>query len=606
MKSDFIIALTQLAAERNLPREIVLSAIEAALASAYRRDSIAAGQDISVTLDPGSGDVSVFLVKTVVEEVEDPQLEFTLAEARKIKADAEIDEVVPTESLPTSAGRIAAQTAKQVVIQRLREAERELVFQEFADKEGEVFTVTIQRMEPKQIIVELGRAEAILPPSEQAPYDRYRVGQRIKVLLQSVRQSNKGPEIIVSRADKDLVKRLFEMEVPEIYNGAVEILSIAREAGSRSKVAVWAKQDGVDAVGSCVGLRGIRIQNIVNELHGEKIDVVQWTKDPASFIASALSPSTILRVDVDTENKSAAAIVPDRQLSLAIGKDGQNARLAAKLTGYRVDIKSDVESDDAEAAPGAGDPATMTLEQLGLSTRTLNILTQAGVEKVAAVLEMDDAALLEIKGFGKKSLGELREKLDELVPVAAAPPAKAAKAPAPVEEAVEEAVQEVAEEPAAEVEEEVAPVEEAAVAEVTTDEQPVEAEAEAEPKVEAEAVETAPEAEVEVEAAAKPEPVAAEQPQIEPFIPEEERQPEEALVGAAETSTAIEDLPEDIWSVRRGRAPTPVEEGAIRFAEDIEELKRGTGSRRGRRGGRSRRGNFQPNRARRTGAGGRR
>ena len=604
MKSDFIIALTQLAAERNLPREIVLSAIEAALASAYRRDSIAAGQDISVTLDPGSGDVSVFLVKTVVEEVEDPQLEFTLAEARKIKADAEIDEVVPTESLPTSAGRIAAQTAKQVVIQRLREAERELVFQEFADKEGEVFTVTIQRMEPKQIIVELGRAEAILPPSEQAPYDRYRVGQRIKVLLQSVRQSNKGPEIIVSRADKDLVKRLFEMEVPEIYNGAVEILSIAREAGSRSKVAVWAKQDGVDAVGSCVGLRGIRIQNIVNELHGEKIDVVQWTKDPASFIASALSPSTILRVDVDTENKSAAAIVPDRQLSLAIGKDGQNARLAAKLTGYRVDIKSDVESDAAEAAPGAGDPATMTLEQLGLSPRTLNILTQAGVEKVAAVLEMDDAALLETKGFGKKSLGELREKLDELVPVAAAPPAKAAKAPAPVEEAVEEAVQEVAEEPAAEVEEEVAPVEEAAVAEVTTDEQPVEAEAEAEPKVEAEAVETAPEAEV--EAAAKPEPVAAEQPQIEPFIPEEERQPEEALVGAAETSTAIEDLPEDIWSVRRGRAPAPVEEGAIRFAEDIEELKRGTGSRRGRRGGRSRRGNFQPNRARRTGAGGRR
>ena len=602
MKSDFIIALTQLAAERNLPREVVLSAIEAALASAYRRDSIAAGQDISVTLDPGSGDVSVFLVKTVVEEVEDPQLEFTLAEARKIKPDAEIGEVVPTESLPTSAGRIAAQTAKQVVIQRLREAERELVFQEFADKEGEVFTVTIQRMEPKQIIVELGRAEAILPPSEQAPYDRYRVGQRIKVLLQSVRQSNKGPEIIVSRADKDLVKRLFEMEVPEIYNGAVEILSIAREAGSRSKVAVWAKQDGVDAVGSCVGLRGIRIQNIVNELHGEKIDVVQWTKDPASFIASALSPSTILRVDVDTENKSAAAIVPDRQLSLAIGKDGQNARLAAKLTGYRVDIKSDVESDADQAAPGAGDPATMTVEQLGLSTRTLNILTQAGVEKVAAVLEMDDAALLEIKGFGKKSLGELREKLDELVAVA--PPPKVVKAPAPVEEAVEEAVAKVAEEPAAEVEEEVAPVEEAVVAEVAADEQPVDAEAK--PEVEAEAVETAPEAEV--EAAAKPEPVAAEQPKIEPFVPEEERQPQEALVGAADTSTAIEDLPDDIWSVRRGRAPTPapVEEGAIRFAEDIEELKRGTGSRRGRRGGRSRRGNFQPNRARRTGAGGRR
>ena len=347
MKSDFIVALTQLAAERNLPREIVLSAIEAALVSAYRRDSVEAGQDISVKLDPASGDVSVYIVKTVVEEIEEPDQQLTLAQARKMKPDAEVGDIIPIEELPHTAGRIAAQTAKQVVIQRLREAERELVFEEYADKEGEVYTVAVQRIEPQQIIVELGRAEAVLPASETGPYERYRVGQRMKVLLQSVRRSVKGPEVIVSRADKLLLRRLFEMEVPEIYNGAVEIKAISREAGFRSKVAVWARQDGVDAVGSCVGLRGIRIQNIVNELSGEKIDVVQWDRDPATFIANALSPSQVLRVDVDLEKQTAIAIVPDRQLSLAIGKDGQNARLAARLTALSVDIKSNVEVEPA-------------------------------------------------------------------------------------------------------------------------------------------------------------------------------------------------------------------------------------------------------------------
>jgi N utilization substance protein A len=361
MKSEFIIALTQLAAERNLPKEIVLSAIEAALVSAYKRDSIAAGQNISVKLDPVEGEVSVYVVKTVTEEVEDPLLEITLADARKIKPEAEIGEMVPTENLPHSGGRIAAQTAKQVVIQRLREAEREIVFQEFADKEGEVFTVTIQKMELKHITVELGRAEAILPPSEQAPYERYRLGMKLKVLLQSVRQSNKGPEIIVSRTDTMLLKRLFEMEVPEIYNGAVEIMNIAREAGARSKVAVFAKQDGVDAVGSCVGLRGIRIQNIVNELHGEKIDVVQWQRDPAQYISRALSPSMVMRVDIDEEHQSAVAVVPENQLSLAIGKEGQNARLAARLTGWKVDIKSNVEIEAIEAA--AAEEAAAAVEE---------------------------------------------------------------------------------------------------------------------------------------------------------------------------------------------------------------------------------------------------
>ena len=354
MKSDFIIALTQLAAERNLPKEIVLSAIEAALISAYKRDSVAAGQDISVKLDPNTGDVSVFTVRTVAEEIEDPDIQISVSDARKIREDAQVGDIVPTGSLPHSAGRIAAQTAKQVVIQRLREAERDLVFREFADKEGEVFTVTVQRMEPKQIIVELGRAEAILPASEQAPYERCRVGSKIKVLLKTVRESSKGPEMIVSRADKDLVRRLFEMEVPEIYNGAVEIVGIAREAGSRSKVAVHAKQDGVDAVGSCVGLRGIRIQNIVNELHGEKIDVVQWSKDPGTYISNSLSPSSVMRVELDPETEAAVAVVPDRQLSLAIGKEGQNARLAARLTGVECRYQEQRRSGSRSRCKGCG------------------------------------------------------------------------------------------------------------------------------------------------------------------------------------------------------------------------------------------------------------
>ena len=345
MKSDFLIALTQLAAERNLPREIVLSAIEAALASAYRKDAIAAGQNISVKLDPGSGDVTVNVLKTVVDVIEDPVIEIDLAEARKIKPDTFVGAVISTETIPHSAGRIAAQTAKQVVMQHLREAERDLVFQEFMDRVGEVFSVTVQRIEPRHVVVDMGRGEAILPHSEQMSNERYRQGQKFKALLKSVERTPRGTEIIVSRADRDLLRKLFEMEVPEIFNGAVEMVAVAREAGTRSKVAVRARQDGVDAVGSCVGLRGVRIQNIVNELQGEKIDVLEWHKDTSRFIANGLNPAHVLRVELDEDYVTAMAIVPDRQLSLAIGKDGQNARLAAKLTGWNVDIKSSTEAE---------------------------------------------------------------------------------------------------------------------------------------------------------------------------------------------------------------------------------------------------------------------
>ena len=387
MKSDFLVALTQLAAERNLPREMVLTAIEAALASAYRKDSVAAGQDISVKLDPGSGEVTVNILKTVVEEVEDDVTEITLKDARAISPDVEVGGSVATESIPHSAGRIAAQTAKQVVMQRLREAEREIVFAEYVDKVGEVLSITVQRVEPRQVIVDMGPGEAVMPYSEQMPGERYRQGQRMKVLLSSVERTPKGTEIIVSRADKELLRRLFEMEVPEIFNGAVEIMAIAREAGARSKVGVRARQDRVDPVGSCVGLRGVRIQNIVNELQGEKIDVLEWDKEVGRFIANSLNPAQVLRVELDPTTKAAIAIVPDRQLSLAIGKEGQNARLAAKLTGWNVDIKSSTEAEALatdraqvlveEDAPGV---ATATVEAVAEPVETPELETAAAIE----------------------------------------------------------------------------------------------------------------------------------------------------------------------------------------------------------------------------------
>jgi len=340
MKSDFLIAFTQLAAERNLPKETVLAAIESALASAYKKDSMASGHNLAVRLNPGTGDIHVYAVKEVVEELTDSKKELTVEEAQEFKKGAVLGDVIEIEATPQTAGRIAAQTAKQAVIQRLREAERELVYDEYADKEGDVLSATVVRSEPRQIVLDLGRTEAILPYTEQVPSERYRPGLKLKVYLVEVRRSSKGPEIVLSRTHKGLLKRLFELEVPEIFNGAVEIMSIARDPGSRSKVAVRAKQENIDAVGSCVGLRGIRIQNIVNELHGEKIDVVQWSKDTSAFLANALSPSQVIRVELNEEDNQATVIVPDRQLSLAIGKEGQNARLAAKLTGWKVDIKS--------------------------------------------------------------------------------------------------------------------------------------------------------------------------------------------------------------------------------------------------------------------------
>ncbi len=354
MKSDFILAITQLSAEKNLPKEVVIAAVEAALVSAYRKDAFAPNQNISVKISPVTGKVQVFLERTVVEKVTDSHIEMSLAEARRVKPDAQIGQAVSVEATPANAGRIAAQTAKQVILQRLHEAEHSAIIEEYAGREGNVISGLIQRIEPRQILVDLGRTEAVLPSTEQVPGERYRVGQRLKVNIVEVAKTTKGPRVVVSRSHPDLVRRLFEVEVPEIHAGVVEVKSIAREAGSRSKVAVAAKQEGVDPVGCCVGLRGIRIQNIVSELNGEKIDVVAWSPDPATFIASALNPAQIVGVELNRTDGVATVVVPDRQLSLAIGKEGQNVRLAAKLTGWRIDIKS------ASAAEASKPPAVTT------------------------------------------------------------------------------------------------------------------------------------------------------------------------------------------------------------------------------------------------------
>ena len=355
MKSDFLIALTQLAAERHLPREQVLGAIEVALASAFKKDNPASGQNISVTLNPNTGEVSVFALKTVVETVEDPDKEVTVDDAQFIKKGAELgDEVAAAEPLPHNASRIAAQTAKQVVLQRLREAERDLLYQEFQQHEGDIVSGVIEQAEPgRTITLDLGRAQAVLPFEEQAPNERYRKGQRTKVYLISVRSTPKGPEILVSRSHQNMLKRLFEIEVPEVYNGVVEIKAIAREAGFRSKVAVSATQPGIDPVGSCIGIRGNRIQSIVNELQGEKIDIVSWDEEPRTFITNALSPSEPVHVELLTAEQTAIVVVPDRQLSLAIGKEGQNTRLAARLTGWRLDIKGMTEWEEIKEATQA-------------------------------------------------------------------------------------------------------------------------------------------------------------------------------------------------------------------------------------------------------------
>lgn len=342
-KNDFIVAITQICTERGLSKETVLQAVEQALVSAYKRN-YGGAQNISAKIDPNTGKVRIFALKTVVDDVRDKRAEISLREAREYDPMSDVGQQLQIESTPENFGRIAAQTAKQVVLQRIREAERDALFTQFHEREGEIVHGTVHTVEQGNLTVNLGRIEGLLPKNEQIPTERYRHNQKIRALITEVNKSSRGPQVMLSRTHRNMLRRLLELEVPEIFNGLVEIKSIARESGQRSKVAVAAMQDGIDPVGACVGQRGVRIQAIVNELNGEKIDVIEWNPNPSIFIASALSPAKVTNVRLSEDengDKVATVVVADKQLSLAIGKEGQNARLAAKLTGWRIDIKSE-------------------------------------------------------------------------------------------------------------------------------------------------------------------------------------------------------------------------------------------------------------------------
>ncbi|TCT26731.1 NusA antitermination factor [Melghiribacillus thermohalophilus] len=345
MNSDLFEALHYLEKEKGIDKEILIEALEAALISAYKKN-FKSKTNVRVDLNEEQGTMHVYARKTVVEEVTDPHQQISLDEAKDIDPNYEPGDVIEIEVTPKNFGRIAAQAAKQVVTQRVREAERGVIYGEYIDRVEDVMNGIIQRRDNRFIYVNLGKAEGRLPLTETMPNESYEFHDRIKVFLTRVEKTSKGPQIFVSRTHPGLLKRLFEMEVPEIYEGTVEIKSVAREAGDRSKIAVYADNPDVDPVGSCVGQRGQRVQAIVNELNGEKIDIVEWSEDPVEYISNALSPSKVIDVLVNEEDKATTVIVPDYQLSLAIGKRGQNARLAAKLTGWKIDIKSETEAKE--------------------------------------------------------------------------------------------------------------------------------------------------------------------------------------------------------------------------------------------------------------------
>lgn len=343
-------ALYTLSEEKGIEKEILLEALEAALISAYKKNFKSA-TNVRVELDEESGKMAVYSRKTVVDEVTDPQQEISIDEAREISPNYELDDIIEVEVTPKDFGRIAAQAAKQVVTQRVREAERGVIYNEYIDREEDVMTGIIQRKDSRFVYVDLGKIEAKLAESEQMPNEEYNIHDRIKVYVTKVENTSKGPQIYISRSHPGLLVRLFEMEVPEIYDGIVEIKSVAREAGDRSKISVYAADPDVDPVGSCVGQKGQRVQAIVDELKGEKIDIVEWSEDPVEYVSNALSPSKVIDVFVDEEEKATTVIVPDYQLSLAIGKRGQNARLAAKLTGWKIDIKSETDAKEEGLLP---------------------------------------------------------------------------------------------------------------------------------------------------------------------------------------------------------------------------------------------------------------
>jgi N utilization substance protein A len=345
MKIDFFEALEAIVKEKGISKDVLLEAIEAALVSGYKRNFNSA-QNVRVQIDPEKHEIKVYARKTVVEEVTDPRTQISIYEAHEMDPNYVVGDIIDQEVTPKDFGRIAAQTAKQVVTQRIREAERGMIYNEFIDREQDIITGTYQRQDSRFYYIDLGKTEAQMPLNEKMPGEVFKQGDRVKAYITKVDKTTKGPQIYISRTHPGLLKRLFELEVPEIYEGIVEIKSVAREAGDRSKIAVYSSDPNVDPVGACVGPKGMRVQTIVQELKGEKIDIVEWSEDPATFVANALSPSKVLHVTVYENEKMTRVVVPDFQLSLAIGKKGQNARLAAKLTGWKIDIKSESQAKE--------------------------------------------------------------------------------------------------------------------------------------------------------------------------------------------------------------------------------------------------------------------
>lgn len=365
MNREFIKAVEELEKEKEISKDLLIEAIESALVSAYKKN-YGTSQNVRVNIDRETGDIDVFMRKEIVEEVEDEQLELSVEEAREIDPKYQAGDVIERQVTPRDFGRIAAQTAKQVVVQRIREAERGLIYDDYSNRQSEIVTGIIQRISNDTVFINMGRTEGILAATEQVSGEKYTVNSRIKVFIMDVKKTTKGPQVYLSRSHPGLVKRLFELEVPEIQDGIVEIKSISREAGSRTKMAVYTSDENVDPVGACVGSRGTRVQAIVDELFGEKIDIISWSDNPEKLISSALSPAKVEKVIINDEGKSATVIVPDYQLSLAIGKEGQNVRLAAKLCGWKIDIKSHSqyfpESDDFEDVSDFEDPAEEIFE----------------------------------------------------------------------------------------------------------------------------------------------------------------------------------------------------------------------------------------------------
>lgn len=406
MQSQFTAAINQICDEKNLSKEVVMDTVKAALASAYKKDYGHKDQEVRVEIDEESGRIEVFVSKEVVKDLEDNKLQITLPEAKKIKKTAKVGEIVEVLDVPADFGRIAAQTAKQVIIQRIREAERDLVFEEFKDKEGEVVNGVVQRVEGDIVIIDLGKATGILFKNEQVPGEHYYTGQRIKVYVVRVESSSKGPQIVISRSHPDMIRRLFETEVPEILAGTIDIKSIAREAGQRTKIAVATDQEGIDPVGALVGQRGSRVQSVMSEIGEEKIDVILWSEDLKTYISNALSPAKVLEIEADDKDKKAIVKVPEDQLSLAIGKNGQNVRLAAKLTGWNVDISGSDEAGIEQVAMVAQDKKkTKDLEEEIIKTIESQDSDQPNSENVEEVEEKD-------KNLVEKSNDNLEEKKD--------------------------------------------------------------------------------------------------------------------------------------------------------------------------------------------------